>query len=53
MDEDIAAIEDWAQIFNDPVLLSATIAKNYALHKKRIDADIAAVESDYDSENYY
>ncbi len=53
MSDEIAAIEDWATIFTDPTKLAATIAKNYALHKKRIDADKAAVEADLAAGDYF
>jgi len=53
MDDDIAAIEEWAQIFTDPAKLTATISKNYLLHKKKIDADIAKVEDDADKELWF
>lgn len=36
MDEDIAAIESWAQIFTDPAKLGETLTKHYLLHKKEI-----------------
>jgi hypothetical protein len=47
MDEDIAAIEEWATIFSDPKKLTATVSKNYLLHKKKIDADIDTCKADY------
>ena len=53
MTDDINAIEDWAQIFTDPAKLTETLSKNYLLHKKRIDADIDAVEADYEAGNYF
>ena len=53
MDDEIAAIEEWATIFQDPTKLAATISKNYLLHKKKIDADRAAVEADLAAEDYF
>lgn len=53
MSDEIAAIEDWATIFQDPALLAATISKNYLLHKKKIDADKAAVEADVAAGDYF
>ena len=53
MDEDIAAIESWAQIFTDPAKLSATLAKHYAFHKKEIQADVTTLETDWDAASYF
>ena len=53
MDEDIAAIESWAQIFTDPAKLSATLAKHYAFHKSEIKADITTLETDWDASSYF
>lgn len=53
MDDDIAAIEEWAQIFTDVPKLMATVSKNYLLHKKKIEDDIAAVEADYSAQNWW
>ena len=53
MDEDIAAIEQWAQIFTDPAKLSATLAKHYAFHKKEIEADVKTLETDWDAKSYF
>ena len=33
MDEDIAAIEAWAQIFTNPTELAAAVSKHYLFHK--------------------
>lgn len=53
MSDDIAAIEAWAQIFTNPAELAATISKHYLFHKSQINTDIAAVESDWGTENYF
>lgn len=53
MGDDIAAIESWAQIFTDPAKLSATLAKHYAFHKKEIQADVSALETDWDAGNSF
>lgn len=53
MGDDIAAIESWAQIFTNPAELAATISKHYLLHKKEISADISAVTTDWDSQEYF
>ena len=49
MGDDIAAIEDWAQIFTNPAKLSADVAKHYAFHKKEIQSDITTLETDWDA----
>jgi len=48
MDDDIAAIQAWAQIFTQPTLLSKTVAKNWLLHGNIIKVDIANEELDWD-----
>jgi hypothetical protein len=53
MDEDIAAIEAWGQIFTDPARLTADVTKRYLLHKKAIKADAALAEADWNSGNYF
>ena len=40
MDEDIAAIEEWASIFKNPTALASKVATHYALHHKEIQSDI-------------
>ena len=46
MDEDIAAIEQWAQIFTNDDQLSNTVAKNYDIHRDEIENDIGNLLSD-------
>ena len=41
MDEDIARIEAWAEIFTNPKELTVTVTKNWLLHKRGIEKDIA------------
>ena len=53
MDDDIAAIEQWAQIFTNPTELAATVTKHYLLHKKKVTADIAAVKADWAAGSYF
>lgn len=53
MDEDIAAIEAWAQIFTNPTELAATISKHYLFHKTQIKTDITAVETDWNNALYF
>lgn len=53
MDEDVAAIEAWAQIFTQPAALSKTVAKNWLFHSKKIKADFAAEEADWSAGSYF
>jgi len=53
MDDDIAAIDSWAQIFTDPAKLSTTLAKHYAFHKKEIKTDITTLETDWDAGQFF
>ena len=53
MDADIAAIEEWGQIFKDPKVLTKTVTKNYLLHKKKVDTDIATTEADWAAKAYF
>ena len=53
MDDDIAAIEQWAQIFTNPTELAATVTKHYLLHKKEITTDISTLESDWEAQSYF
>ena len=53
MDEDIAAIEDWATIFTNKTKLVATVSKNFLLHKKAIKADIADAKAAWALHEYF
>ena len=53
MDEDIAAIEAWAQIFTQPEKLAKTVGKRWLFHGKEIKADIAKEEADWSAGNYF
>jgi len=53
MDDDIAALEDWASIFTNPTALAAKVSKNFLFHKTQIKADIAALEGDWSTGNYF
>ena len=53
MDEDLAAFGDWASIFLNPKELTATVTKHYALHKRAIDADIAADKAHWAAEEWW
>ena len=53
MDEDVAAIEDWASVFKNPTKLARKLATHYAMHKNEIKADIKTLETDWDSAEYF
>ena len=53
MDDDVAAIEAWAQIFTHPTELSKTVAKHWLMHGSQIKADIAKEESDWSAGSYF
>ena len=53
MQDDIAEIQQWATIFTQPEHLAKVAAKNWALHRKTIKADIAKEESDWSAGNYF
>ena len=53
MDDDIAAIEAWAQIFTNPTQLAATLSKHYAFHRKEIQADVTTLETDWDAKSFF
>ena len=53
MDDDLAAIEAWAQIFTNPAELTETVSKHYLLHRKAINSDIGDVETDYDAGSWF
>ena len=50
---DVAALEAWASVFSSKAKISAAIAKNMALHHKKIEADIANVKTDYDNQAFF
>ena len=47
MGDELKAVEDWAKIFTNPSELVKTVTKHFAFHKAAIQADLAAVESDW------
>jgi len=53
MDEDIAAIEAWAQIFTEPATLSKTVAKHWLFHGSEIKADLAKEQADWSAGSYF
>lgn len=53
MDEDIAAIEQWATIFTEPKELAETLSKNWLLHRRTIKDDLSKESADWDAGNYF
>ena len=53
MDDDIAAIENWAKIFTEPTTLAETVAKHWLFHGSQIKKDIAQEEADWSAGNYF
>jgi len=53
MEEDIQAIEDWAQIFKEPVTLVETVAKNWLFHGVQIEANITQTETDWNAGEFF
>jgi len=51
--DDVAAIEQWAQIFKEPTTLVETLGKHWLIHQKAIKKDIAAEKSDWSAKNYF
>lgn len=53
--KDISEIEDWAQIFmpENRTQLIKTLTRNWAFHRKAIDADLVAVKTDWINEDYF
>jgi hypothetical protein len=41
MDDDISAIEEWAEIFKHPLQLGELVTKRWLLHGTEVKADIA------------
>lgn len=53
MGDDLHAIASWATVFEHPKELTTTVTRNYLLHRKRIDADIASFKSDWSLGEYF
>ena len=53
MGDDLAAIEDWASVFEKPKELAEKLATHYALHHKKIQGDIQTLETDWDAQSYF
>ncbi len=53
MQDDLSAIEEWASIFTNPTELAAKVTKNFALHHKGIQEDIAALKADAAADTWF
>lgn len=53
MGDDLHAIEEWGAIFKQPEKLTTTVSKNYLLHRKAINSDIASLKSDWAAKEYF
>ena len=53
MDDDIAEIEAWAEIFKEPTVLAKTVSKNWLFHGVKIKAEIAQQQADWAAAEYF
>ena len=53
LNDDIAAIEDWAKVFAEPATLVKKVSKNWLLHGTEIKKDITNEEADWSSGAYF
>ena len=53
MDDDIHAIEAWADIFHHPVRLAEEVSKNWLVHGTQIKQDIAENRSDWADHKWF
>ena len=53
MNDDIAAIEQWASIFAKPEDLAKTVSKNVLLHRRTIKERVAKEQQDWNAGNYF
>lgn len=53
MQDDVSAIELWAQAFKNPKSLVSSATKHYLLHKKAITQDIATLKADYAAKSFF
>lgn len=51
--DDVAAIEQWAEIFKEPTTLVETLGKHWLIHQKAIKKDIASEKADWAAKNYF
>lgn len=53
MEDDIAAIEEWAAIFKQPTHLAKVVSKNWLFHGTEVKKDIADQEADWAAEKFF
>ena len=53
MDDDLAALKAYGEEFTDVAGLAKKVSKNWLLHKKKVKADIAAEEADWNNGEYF
>lgn len=53
MQDDIAAIEEWATIFKNPLKLAKTVSMNWLKHGVEIQDDIKKEEADWSAGDYF
>lgn len=53
MDEDMAALKSWEDSYSNIGTLTKVATKNWLLHKRKIENDLDAEKSDWDSGNYF
>ena len=53
MDDDIAAIQEWADIFHHPVRLTNEVSSNWLKHGSKIKKDIAKQQKDWHKGEWY
>ena len=51
--DDVAAIQQWAEIFKEPTTLVETLGKHWLIHQRQIKKDIAAEKADWSAKNYF
>lgn len=53
MGDDISAIEQWAEIFEEPTKLAEKASKAWLLHKNKVKKDAGSIEADWESGLYF
>ena len=53
MDDDIAAIEAWAEIFHHPAHLAKIISFRWITHGEAVKLDVHKEQDDWEHENYF
>ena len=53
LDDDLARIQAWGEIFTEPVQLTETVTKNWILHKRHIKKEWAQEQLDWANGDYF